>query len=132
MLMANGFLSCTLLFNLDSMYDEQLANRVREALIDEENVTEKSMFQGLCFMVNDKMCVGVRDRELMCRMTPEKAEEELDKGNCREMIHNGKAIKGYIFVDEEGYKNAKDFKRFVNLCLDFNKIAKKRKTKRNG
>jgi len=111
-------------------FDESLADRIREALVNQKNVTEKSMFQGLCFMVDDKMCVCIRDLELMCRIAPEQAEAELEKGNCRPMIHNGKTIKGYIFVDEEGYKNPKDFKRLIDLCLDFNKVAKTSKKKK--
>ncbi|WP_295230575.1 TfoX/Sxy family protein [uncultured Chryseobacterium sp.] len=112
-------------------FDEQLADRVREALVKQKNVTEKSMFQGLCFMVDDKMCICVRDLELMCRIAPDKAEAELEKGNCRPMIHNGKTMKGYIFVDEEDYKKPKDFKRLIDLCLDFNTVAKASKRKKN-
>nr|WP_255543156.1 hypothetical protein [Pedobacter sp. ASV19] len=32
-------------------YNQQLANRVRELLIDRDDVTEKEMFSGVCFMV---------------------------------------------------------------------------------
>lgn len=111
-------------------FDELLANKVREALVNQEDVVEKKMFQGLCFMVNDKMCICVRDQELMCRIDPEKVEKELEKGNSREMVHNGKAMKGYIFVDENGYNNHKNFKRLIDLCLEFNKVAKASKKKK--
>lgn len=38
--------------------NEQLANRVREMLAEHtDNITEKKMFGGICFMVDDKMCV---------------------------------------------------------------------------
>ena len=41
-------------------YNEQLADRVREIISRTPAETEeKKMFGGLCFMVNDKMCVGV-------------------------------------------------------------------------
>ena len=33
-------------------YDEQLANQIRESLSDREDVTEKEMFSGICFMVD--------------------------------------------------------------------------------
>jgi hypothetical protein len=36
-------------------YSENLVNGIREALADISNVEEKTMFQGLCFTVNDKM-----------------------------------------------------------------------------
>jgi hypothetical protein len=42
-------------------YDKNLADRVREIIsVSETNVEEKKMFGGLCFMVNDKMCLGVK------------------------------------------------------------------------
>lgn len=112
-------------------FDELLANKIREALVNQANVTEKKMFQGLCFMVNDKMCICVRGQELICRIAPEKVESELEKGNCREMIHNRRVMKGYIFVDENGYRNPQDFNRLIDLCLQFNKIAKATRKKKN-
>ena len=49
-------------------YKEKLADRVREIIFSQqENVEEKKMFGGLCFMVNDKMCVGVESDRLMVR-----------------------------------------------------------------
>jgi hypothetical protein len=41
-------------------YNEKLADRTREIIALTHKITEeKKMFGGLCFMVNDKMCVGV-------------------------------------------------------------------------
>jgi len=34
-------------------YDEDLANRIREALAGQDAVTEKRMFGGLAFLVDD-------------------------------------------------------------------------------
>ena len=53
-------------------YNEKLANRVRELIAEKEtNVEEKRMFGGLCFMVNEKMCIGVEKERLMIRLDPE-------------------------------------------------------------
>jgi hypothetical protein len=38
-------------------YDERVANRIREALANQPLVEEKILFQGLAFMVDDKMCI---------------------------------------------------------------------------
>jgi hypothetical protein len=101
--------------------DELLAGKVREALINQKDVSEKKMFQGLCFMVDDKMpafgglrrarCICVRDKELMCRIDPEKVESELEKGNCRQMVHNGKAMKGYIFCRRKRLQESERFQK---------------------
>lgn len=40
-------------------YDELLADRIRDALSDQESLREQKMFGGLAFMVRDKMVVCV-------------------------------------------------------------------------
>jgi hypothetical protein len=39
-------------------YDEDLADRIRELLVDEANVTEQKMFGGLAFLVRGNMAVA--------------------------------------------------------------------------
>ena len=112
-------------------YNEQLANRIREALENVPNTLEKAMFGGITFMVNDKMCIGVVKEELMCRINPDLNDEVLERCHgCRPMDFTGKSMKGYIFVDEEGIKSKADFEYWINLCLDFNSIAKASKKKK--
>ena len=111
------------------MYSETLVNHIREALVNEENVVEKKMFQGFSFIIDDKLCIGVRDDEMLCRIDPEKAILELEKNHCRAMIHGGKIMKGYVFISEEGYRRNTDFQYYINLCLEYNKIVQKTKKK---
>ena len=44
-------------------YNEQLAEKVRQALSHLKNVQEKKMFRGITFMLHDKMCISVRTVE---------------------------------------------------------------------
>jgi len=110
-------------------YNEALALKVREALSTLPNVQEKKMMGGLTFMVNDKMCLGIVEDELMCRIDPEKDEEALSKTGCRRMDFTGKPMKGYVFVNETGFGKAADFIYWVKLALDFNSRAKSSKKK---
>jgi TfoX/Sxy family transcriptional regulator of competence genes len=110
-------------------YSEQLNDRLREAMSDFEMVEEKHMFGGTCFMLNDKMCIGVVGEELMCRIGPDVYEAALERHGCREMVFTGKPMKGYVFVNEEGLKTTKDFDYWINLCLKFNEKAKSSKKK---
>lgn len=111
-------------------YSEKLAQRVRTALADIAHVEEKKMFNGICFMVNDKMCVCVSKDELMCRVGPQKFEEALEKNGTRTMVHNGRSMTGFVFVDESALKSKKEFDYWIGLCLDFNKEAKSSKVKK--
>jgi TfoX-like protein len=51
-------------------YNEELAERVREALADRTDVEEKKMFGGLSFMVAGQMCCGVLKNDLIVRIEP--------------------------------------------------------------
>ena len=112
-------------------YDEYLADRVRSVLKDKRVFfDERKMMGGLCFMVNNKMCIGVEKNKLMARIDPENYEEALTKKGCREMDLTGRPIKGFVFVEPEGSDMDIDLEYWVQLSLDFNpraKMSKKRK-----
>ena len=108
-------------------YDEKLADRVREALVDIPNVTEKKMFRGITFMVDDKMCVSVSRDELMLRLDPELTEQLVEEPGTRPMVHGGKHMKGFIYISEERFRSQKDFDHWIKLALDYNPIAKSSK-----
>jgi TfoX/Sxy family transcriptional regulator of competence genes len=114
-------------------YDELLTNRVREALSELPlTVDEVKMFQGLCFMVDDKMCICIRDQDLLCRIGNEQAAIELEKDNCRPMIHGDRIMKDYVFVDMEDMRTSRDFDHWISLSLQFNKTAKASKKKKKA
>ncbi|NHA05438.1 TfoX/Sxy family protein [Mucilaginibacter sp. HC2] len=77
-------------------YDELLANRVREALSEQELVDEVKMFQGLCFMVNDKMCICIRNQDMLCRIGTEQVALALENDNCRQMVHGSRVMKDFV------------------------------------
>jgi len=113
-------------------YNEKLNDRIREAMAIYPNVEEKHMFGGTCFMLNDKMCVGVIGDNMMCRVGPDVYEQALERKGAREMDFAKRPMIGYIYVNEEGYKSKKDFEYWIGLCVAYNKdakAAKKRKKK---
>ena len=106
-------------------YDEKLADRVRELIAEEhKDVEEKKMFGGLCFMVNDKMCVGVEKDRLMVRLDPEKYEEAMEKEGAKPMDFIGKVMKGFLFVDIDAVNTKKSLHYWIDLALEYNKKAK--------
>jgi len=112
-------------------YNEKLAERVREIIAaTHKNVEEKKMFGGLCFMVNDKMCVGVEKDRMMVRLDPGKYDESLKKEGCTPMDFSGKVMKGFVFVDAAVLNTKKNVSYWVALALDYNKVAKPSKKKK--
>ena len=111
-------------------YNEKLANNVRELIsLTQKNVEEKAMFGGLCFMVNDKMCLGVEKERLMVRLDPELYDIVMEKEGCKPMDFSGKVMKGFVFVDVTAVNTIKKLEYWVKLALEYNKLAKAAKKK---
>jgi len=89
------------------------------------------MFGGLCFMVNDKMCVGVEQQRLMIRLDPVKYDEVIQKEGCTPMNFTGKEMKGFVFIDVNAAKTKKMLEYWINLALEYNKVAKVSKKKKS-
>jgi TfoX/Sxy family transcriptional regulator of competence genes len=116
-------------------YNEKLADMTRELIAQtHKNVEEKAMFGGLCFMVDNKMCVGVEKERLMVRLDPAKYEEVIEKEGCKPMDFTGKVMKGFVFVDADALTTKKKLEYWIKLALEYNKIAKasKKPARRTG
>jgi TfoX/Sxy family transcriptional regulator of competence genes len=106
-------------------FNEKLADRTRELIAEtQNNVAEKRMFGGLCFMVNDKMCIGVEQERLMVRLDPARYDEALSKEGAAPMDFTGRVMKGYVFVDLAAVNTEKKLRYWVEIALEYNKIAK--------
>ena len=112
-------------------FNENLADRVREIIsATHKNIEEKRMFGGLCFMVNDKMCVGVESARLMVRFDPAKTDEVMEKEGVTPMDFTSKVMKGFAFVDIASLDTKKKLEYWVTLALEYNKIARASKKKK--
>jgi TfoX/Sxy family transcriptional regulator of competence genes len=109
-------------------YDEHLAERISGVLKEKKVRYEaKNMMGGLCYMIRDKMAVGIVKDSLMIRIDPDFYETSLKKKGCRPMDFTGKVLKGFLLVDPIGIDMQKDLEYWIQLCLDFNPKAKSSK-----
>jgi TfoX/Sxy family transcriptional regulator of competence genes len=113
-------------------YDENLADRIERTLKDHNvNFEVKKMMGGLCYMVKDKMSLGIVKNNLMARIDPGVYEDALKRKGCREMDFTGRPMKGFVFVEPDGMDLDKDLEYWVKLALDYNAIAPvKKKSKK--
>lgn len=111
-------------------YDEHLADRLRMTLKSlNAQYVEKKMMGGLCFMVDDKMCIGIVKDDLMARISPETYEKALSEPGCRPMDFTGRPMKGFVMIEPSGMDMDEDLEKWVQRCLDFNPFAKSSKKK---
>ncbi len=111
-------------------YDEKLADRIRERLVELPVLEEKEMMGGLTFMVNDKMCVGIIKDEMMCRIDPDLHNKVVEMRGCRTMDFTKRPMKGYILIEDIGMRTSEEFEYWINLALEFNPKARSSKKKK--
>lgn len=107
-------------------YNSNLTEKIRQYLskVRGLRIEEKKMFRGLTFMVNDKMCISVSGEKLMCRFDPAMLEKIAAKKGFQPMIMKGKVFKGFCYVEVEGFRSKIELKYWIDLCLEFNPLAK--------
>ncbi|WP_156307378.1 TfoX/Sxy family protein [Sphingobacterium endophyticum] len=112
-------------------YDLNLANKVREYLTEATalEVQEKTMFGGIAFLVDGKMCVNVSGEHLMCRIDPKQADQLNKRSGVEPMVMRGRKLDGYCLVNFDGYKDKKDLEFWIDACLKFNHLAERSKKK---
>jgi TfoX/Sxy family transcriptional regulator of competence genes len=115
-------------------YDEKTAERIRKVLAERDDVGERKMFGGLCFMVNDRMCVGLTSEALMVRVGPDAHEDALAQPHARPMDFTGRVMRGFVFVDPPGFRTPASLARWVKRGVDFALVAPapRPKKKRRG
>jgi TfoX/Sxy family transcriptional regulator of competence genes len=99
---------------------EAMADRVREILMDDPNISEKRMFGGMCFMLNGNMLCGpVKSGDLMLRVGKENEAEALATEGCREMDFTGKPMKGFVFVDADSIDSRQKLTKWIGMAVRY-------------
>ncbi len=95
-------------------YDEDLANRIRELIAAEPDVTERRMFGGLAFLIGGHMSVAAsRQGGLMVRVEPDATESLLTKPHARPFEMRGRATEGWLRVDADGVRTKRQLEPWV-------------------
>lgn len=100
-------------------YDEDLANRVRARLAEQDGITEKAMFGGLAFLLRGNMAVGISGDELMVRVGPDATDDALARPHTRVFDMTGRPMKGWILVARDGVKTSRQLGGWVRRGVQF-------------
>jgi TfoX/Sxy family transcriptional regulator of competence genes len=101
-------------------HDDDLANRIRELIADEPDVSEQSMFGGLVFLIGGNMSVASgSDGSLIVRVDPEDTDEFVAKPHAHPFVMRGRAIEGRVRVAAEGVRTRRQLERWVMLGVAY-------------
>jgi TfoX/Sxy family transcriptional regulator of competence genes len=112
-------------------YDEDLADRAREVMPADAEVTERKMFGGLAFLLEGHMFAGVVGSELMVRIGAEAAQRALELDHVREMDFTGRPMKNMVFVQPAGL-DGPALERWVTEAADYARTLAPKPARRPG
>lgn len=101
-------------------YDEDLAERIRELVCEEDGLTEKKMFGGLAFLINGHMSVSAsREGGLLLRVDPEQTDALLDEPHAAPFVMRGRPMDGWLRVGPDGVDRDQDLRRWVAVGVGY-------------
>jgi TfoX/Sxy family transcriptional regulator of competence genes len=97
-------------------YDEDLAERIRELLRDEADVTERKMFGGLAFLIGGNMAVAASGQGgALVRVDPARSDRIVATTDARPMEMRGREMQGWLRVAPEHLRTKRQLARWVTL-----------------
>lgn len=97
-------------------YDEALANRIRELLVGEADVTEKKMFGGLAFLIGGNMAVAASGQGgVLVRVDPAQSNALVGTTNARPMEMRGRPMQGWLRVGPDDVRTKRELAEWVEL-----------------
>ena len=97
-------------------YDEHLADRIRELIGGEHQLTEQKMFGGLAFLIGGNMAVAASGQGgVLVRVDPEQSDKLVATTNARPMEMGGRSMQGWLRVAPEHVRTKPQLAKWVKL-----------------
>ena len=97
-------------------YDEGLADRIRELVAGESDLTEQKMFGGLAFLIAGNMAVGASGQGgILVRVDPAQSDALVATTPASLMKMGGRQMRGWLRVGPEDVRTKRELAKWVEL-----------------
>ena len=101
-------------------YDENLVDRIRALVVDEADLSEKTMFGGLAFLIGGNMAIAASGQGgLLVRVDPASSDELVETTSARVAEMRGRPMAGWLRVDAEDVPTRSELARWVELGTSY-------------
>lgn len=101
-------------------YDEALAERIRERLGCEPDVSERKMFGGLAFLVRGNMAIAASGQGgALVRVDPARSDDLTATGEASVAVMRGQPMSGWLRVDSEHLSTEPKLARWIEIGTAF-------------
>jgi TfoX/Sxy family transcriptional regulator of competence genes len=95
-------------------YDEELADRIRELMSGESELTEQKMFGGLAFLIGGNMAIAASGQGgLLVRVDPAETDSLVASTNARPFEMRGREMQGWLRVDSDDVRSDEQLSQWV-------------------
>jgi hypothetical protein len=101
-------------------YDEDLADRIRELVAGEADLTEQKMFGGLAFLIGGNMAVAASGQGgALVRVDPARSDALVATTSARPMEMRGRQMQGWLRVNPEDVRTRRQLTKWVELGVSY-------------
>ena len=101
-------------------YDEKLAERIRELVAGESDLTEQKMFGGLAFLIGGNMAIAASGQGgVLVHVDPSQSDKLTATTNAYPMEMRGRQMQGWLRVDTEDVGTKRELEKWVKLGTAF-------------
>jgi TfoX/Sxy family transcriptional regulator of competence genes len=101
-------------------YDEHLADRIRELVGRESDVTEQKMFGGLAFLIGGNMAIAASGQGgVLVRVDPEQSDRLVTTTNASLMEMRGRQMRGWLRVGPGDVRTKRQLAKWVELGTSY-------------
>jgi len=100
-------------------YSRQIEEKIERMIGRWKKIEKKKMFGGICYLMKGNMCFGIYKEFLIVRTGIEIAEKKLKEKNVKPFDITGRAMKGWVMVEEQGWKKEEDLKNWLKLGKEY-------------
>jgi hypothetical protein len=97
-------------------YDEELAERIRQLIAGEPDLSEQKMFGGLAFLIGGNMAIAASGQGgVLVRVDPAESDTLVATTSARLMEMRGREMNGWLRVELDDVRTESELARWVEL-----------------
>jgi TfoX/Sxy family transcriptional regulator of competence genes len=114
-------------------YDEDLADRIRELVGEEDRLTEMKMFGGLAFLIGGNMAVAASGQGgLLVRADPDRFEKLTATAGVEPMVMRGRPMQGWLRVEADHVRTKRQLAKWVEVGASYARSLPAKKPKKRS
>jgi TfoX/Sxy family transcriptional regulator of competence genes len=100
-------------------YNEAIEGRIKKVISNWDHTDAKKMFGGICHLLHANMFCGVYKDFLILRLGEENAVKSLDAPFVKPFDITGRAMKGWVMVEEKGFTTDDELEAWLSQAREF-------------